>query len=123
LPLEADIAAVHDKGAEHQKVDVLRRLEGVTISACMLTIWKGCSFIKDAEQGNASTIDDDFPFVSEVYGAFPMHVALDLPGAPVGMVRVADQHAGGKDRVQIIHFFRFPQEGVTWARATSTSAP
>ena len=80
-----------------------RAIAGFTIFACALTIWKRCSFIKDHDQGYPAAINDNFSRVSKIHRHPAGNVALDLPGAPFGMLRVPNKHAGAEDSVQIVH--------------------
>ena len=82
-----------------QQKNVTRPFSGFTPFACMLTIWKGCSVIKGGMQSNAGAINDNLTFFSEIYGDPPANVALDLSGSPFWVLRMADQHARGKNGV------------------------
>lgn len=58
-------------------------------------------------KGNARAIQSDLPGVSEIHRDPPIDIRLDLPDAPLWLVRVCDQHSRFKYCVQVIHLNAF----------------
>lgn len=65
----------------------------------MLTFPKPCSWIKNRNKGDARSIQNDFALIWKINGDFAANVGLDLPGAPVWLGGVTNEHTGCKDRV------------------------
>lgn len=59
--------------------------------------------IKDGHEVHLRTVEREFALVLEVHGDPAPDVGLDLPEAPVGPVGIADEHAGFKKGVHIVH--------------------
>ncbi len=70
---------------------------GCKVSSCVT----GSVFQND--EGDKTGVQHDLAYLAEIDGDLAADIGLHLPVAPFGAIRVADDHAGGQDAVQVGH--------------------